>query len=90
MQRQPGYLYTNLYPIAALLPRVGLQAKKNSLIDLPIPAIGEVADYEQFTRRSFVPPTHLVRRTLVPDAAEYDAAPSEYDLEREDEVCQLL
>jgi hypothetical protein len=73
----------NLHPLSCL---TRAQAKKKKLNDLPVPAIGVVADYAEFTPGGYRPPNHFIRRTLQRDAASDDTAPAEYDLEYEDEV----
>ena len=41
------------------------QAKRNSLIDLPVPAVSIVPDYETFTSGGYVQPRAFIRRLPV-------------------------
>ena len=41
------------------------QAKRNSLIDLPVPAVSVVADYDTFTAGGYVQPRAFIRRLPV-------------------------
>ena len=41
------------------------QAKRNSLIDLPVPAVSTVADYASFTAGGYVQPRAFIRRLPV-------------------------
>jgi hypothetical protein len=62
-----------------------LQAKaKKKIIELPIPAVTNVADYAQFTKSGYQLPVAFHRREIKPSTEV-----SEYDLDYEDEVSVL-
>lgn len=66
-----------------------LQAKQKGKVDLPVPDVSVVADYDTFTAKTFKPtPSYVRRRPIVdPEAEKWKRV--EYDADGDDEVREL-